>query len=46
LQQISQLFPVFDVNTGVVKNVKARLIVVHDCSKVLDGHTEELKNIL
>jgi hypothetical protein len=46
LQEISQLFPVFVVNTGVVKKGRAGLIVVHDCSKVLDGHTEELKNAL
>ncbi|ONM16384.1 DNA-directed RNA polymerase III subunit 1 [Zea mays] len=38
--------PRCDYRNGVVKKGRAGLIVVHDCSKVLDGHTEELKNAL
>ncbi|KAL6903610.1 hypothetical protein ACP4OV_004423 [Aristida adscensionis] len=38
--------PRCDYRNGVVKKGRAGLIVIHDCSKILDGHTEELKKAL
>ncbi|XP_062226032.1 DNA-directed RNA polymerase III subunit 1 isoform X1 [Phragmites australis] len=38
--------PRCEYRNGVVKKGRAGLMVMHDCSKILDGHTEELKNSL
>ncbi|WVZ86219.1 hypothetical protein U9M48_033038 [Paspalum notatum var. saurae] len=38
--------PRCEYRNGVVKKGRVGLIVIHDCSKILDGHTEELKNAL
>ncbi|KAL6650947.1 hypothetical protein ACP70R_009872 [Stipagrostis hirtigluma subsp. patula] len=38
--------PRCEYRNGVVKKGRAGLMIIHDCSKILDGHTEELKKAL
>jgi hypothetical protein len=46
LQNISHFCVSLVGSTGVAKKGRAGLIILHDCSKTLDGSTEELRDAL